>query len=105
MSADQSPPCPFRVELSAVIARGQVSPVERGGSHLYESLSALERRALVGGASDRTLRDIAEARFLSGILRGAVRPVRPAPIRTVLRARAAPRHGLPRPAQPVHDPA
>lgn len=56
----------------------------------FEALSRLERRALIAGAPDTTLRDIAEARFLVGILRGSVRPPKPATPRTILRMRAAP---------------
>ena len=89
MSAGQSSPCRFQDQLAAIVARTQSSLDERARGEVFEALSKLERLALIGGASDRTLRDIAEARFLTGILREAVRPSRPASLRTVLRARNA----------------
>ena len=45
----------------------------------------LEDRAFVGGASTLTLPRLAEAHFLSGILREAVRPRPITSLRTVLR--------------------
>lgn len=81
------------VEASTDLARREAS---------FEALSRLERMALIGGASDMTLRDIAEARFLVGILRDAVRPPKTASLRTILRMREP--SARPRPSKARLDP-
>ena len=90
MRRDQSRPCSFREELASIVARRKSSLDARSREAVFAALSGLEKRALIGGAPDATLRDIAEARFLIGILREAVVPVRSAALRTVLRARKVP---------------
>jgi hypothetical protein len=87
MRTDQPVRCKFEGELSALIAAKQSSRDERARYALFEALSELEGRARTGGASDLTLRKIAELRFLAGILRESVRPFPVAPLRTVLRVR------------------
>ena len=87
MREDQSRQCSFREELASIVAYQQSSVDMRAREAVFEALSGLEKRALIGGASDATLRAIAEARFLIGILREAVVPARSATLRTVLRAR------------------
>lgn len=87
MRTDQSSQCKFEVELVALIARQRTSGDARARHALFDALTDLEGRARTGGASDPTLRKIAEVRFLSGILREAVRPYRAVPLRTILRAR------------------
>jgi hypothetical protein len=69
------------------MARRSASGDARARYALFDALTDLEGRARVGGASDLTLRKIAEVRFLTGILREAVRPFPVAPLRMVLRAR------------------
>lgn len=87
MRTDQSSQCSFEVELAELIACQRTSG-DAGARHaLFDALTDLERRARTGSASDPTLRKIAEVRFLSGILREAVRPYRTVPLRTILRAR------------------
>ena len=77
--------CRFEDELAALIA-GRLSSDDAEARHaLFAALSTLERRALIAGASDSTLHKIAEARFLVGILRDAMRPSRIAPLRSLLR--------------------
>lgn len=102
MSEEQFVPCPFRAEMASIVASVQASGECSSRDTAFEALSRLERRALIAGAPDTTLRDIAEARFLIGILRESVRPPKPATPRTILRMRAAsaPR----RPAVPRLDP-
>lgn len=102
MSQDHPSPCPFRDEMASIVGsmRAPASSLTRDAS--FEALSRLERLALIGGASDTTLRDIAEARFLVGILRESVRPPRPASLRTILRAREPSAHR--RPAKARLDP-
>ncbi|MGH1572916.1 hypothetical protein ACRAWG_22345 [Methylobacterium sp. P31] len=87
MRTDQAVQCRSEGELAALMARKQSSGDEHSRCALFNALSDLERRALVGGASDLTLRKIAESRFLAGILREAVRPFPLAPLRAVLRVR------------------
>jgi hypothetical protein len=87
MCTDQFARCRFDDELAVLIARKQSSEVEDARQALFEALSDLEDRARAGRASTSTVRKIAEARFLVGILRGAVRPVPVVSLRTVLRAR------------------
>jgi hypothetical protein len=87
MRADQTAGCRFEDELASLIASMQ-SYRDIGKRYaLFDALSNLERRAQCAGAPDSTLRKIAEIRFLTGILREAVRPFPIAPLRTVLRAR------------------
>ncbi|MGU3465362.1 hypothetical protein ACLBXO_10965 [Methylobacterium sp. C33D] len=87
MRADQPVRCSFEGELAHLIAPKQSSRDLDGRYALFDALSDLERRAQSGGASDLTLRKIAEIRFLAGILRESVRPFPIAPLRTVLRVR------------------
>ncbi len=63
-------------ELSAIfrLARGHHEREARIA--LFESLSDLEKQAYLRGASDCLLKRVAESRFLAGILREAVCPVR-----------------------------
>ncbi|MDP4024514.1 hypothetical protein Q8W71_17970 [Methylobacterium sp. NEAU 140] len=89
MSADQSREGLFRAELASIVGRARYSAGFDARQDLFEALSNLERRALIGGASDRILRDIAETRFLTGILRDAVRATRTGGLRGLLRARDA----------------
>lgn len=88
--------------MASIVGSARASAGSPSRDASFEALSRLERLALVGGAPDTTLRDIAEARFLVGILRESVRPPRPASLRTILRARepSAPR----RPARARLDP-
>lgn len=76
--------------MASIVARRKSSVDARSREAVFAALSELEKRALIGGAPDATLRDIAEARFLIGILREAVVPVRCATLRTVLHARKSP---------------
>jgi hypothetical protein len=87
MRADQSLRCRFEDELALLTAGRQSSGDTQARYALFDTLKDLEGRALIGGASDLTLRRIAEIRFLVGILRDAVRPFPIAPLRTVLRVR------------------
>ncbi|MHB2207115.1 hypothetical protein [Methylobacterium sp. CM6257] len=87
MRTDQAVQCRFEDELTALMARKQSSEDGWSRCALFDAVSDLECRALIGGASDLTLRKIAEIRFLAGILREAVRPFPIAPLRTVLRVR------------------
>ena len=87
MSHDHPSPCPFRDEMASIIGSARTSAGSTARDASFEALSRLERLALIGGAPDTTLRDIAEARFLVGILRESVRPPKPATLRTLLRAR------------------
>ena len=93
MSQDHPSPCPFRDEMASIVGSIRTPSGSPARDASFEALSRLERLALIGGASDATLRDIAEARFLVGILRESVRPPKPATLRTILRARepASPR--------------
>lgn len=63
-------------DLAAIfrVARGQRECDSR--LELYTSLSELEKQAYVMGAPDPVLKRVAESRFLAGILREAVSPVR-----------------------------
>lgn len=79
--------CRFEDELRLLITVKQSSGADGARPVLFDALRDLESRARRGGASALTLRKIAEARFLVGILRDAVRPVRTAPLRIVLRLR------------------
>ncbi|MGU3664350.1 hypothetical protein ACLBX9_09225 [Methylobacterium sp. A49B] len=87
MSTNQFDRCGFEDELAALIAQNQSSDVQDKRQALFEALLDLEDRAKAGAASMSALRKIAEARFLVGILRDAVRPVPVVSLRTVLRAR------------------
>ena len=87
MRADSPAPSRFEDELTTLIVRKQFSGVDGTRDALFDALLDLEGRAKSGAASALTLRKIAEARFLVGILRDAVRPFPVAPLRTVLRAR------------------
>ncbi|MCJ2122732.1 hypothetical protein [Methylobacterium sp. J-077] len=78
----------FEDELAALLGSKQSSDDEAARGALFAALSRLERQALIGGAADPTLRKIAEARFLVGILRDAMRPSRIAPLRSLLRLTA-----------------
>ena len=102
MSEDRPKACPFRDEMTALVGSVQASTDLPSREISFEALSRLERMALIGGASDGTLRDIAEARFLVGILRDAVRPPKPASLRTILRAREP--SARPRPSKARLDP-
>lgn len=63
-------------ELAGIFrrARGHREPEARLA--LFESLKDLEKRARCGGVPENILGRIAESRFLAGILRDAVSPVR-----------------------------
>ncbi|MCJ2092773.1 hypothetical protein MKK67_09695 [Methylobacterium sp. J-072] len=74
--------------MDALLASKQSSDDSEGRQALFAALSRLERQALIAGAADPTLRKIAEARFLVGILRDAMRPSRIAPLRSLLRLAA-----------------
>jgi hypothetical protein len=87
MHRDQTVKCRFEDELAALIAPLRTCGDERARHALFDALMDLEGRARTGGASDLTLRKIAEVRFLTGILREAVRPYRTVPLRTILRMR------------------
>jgi hypothetical protein len=87
MRRDQSVQCRFEDELAALIAPQHTSRDERARHALFDALTELEGRARTGGATDRTIGKIAEVRFLSGILRDAVRPYRAVSLRTILRVR------------------
>ena len=87
MRADQPVRCRFEGELATLIASKQSSRDLDARCALFDALSDLESRARSGGAAGLTLRKIAEIRFLTGILREAVRPFPVAPLRTILRAR------------------
>ncbi len=91
MRDDQSKTCPFRVEMTSIVESARASAGLASREASFTALSRLERLALTGGASDATLREIAEARFLAGILRDSVRAAKPARLRAILRARSAPR--------------
>ncbi|GJE11165.1 MULTISPECIES: hypothetical protein [Methylobacterium] len=91
MRTDQPVCCRFESELTSLIAQNQSSGLDGTRDALFEALRALEGRARSEAASALTLRKIAEARFLVGILRDAVRPFPVAPLRTVLRVRERPR--------------
>ena len=79
--------------MASIVGSVKASPDRLLRESSFEALSRLERLALIAGASDLTLREIAEARFLVGILRDSVRPPKPTTLRTILRARmpSAPR--------------
>jgi hypothetical protein len=89
MRTDSPVRCRFEDELRSLIAGQQFIDADGARPVLFEALLNLESRARRGGASTVTLRKIAEARFLVGILRDAVRPVRAAPLRTLLRVQAS----------------
>ncbi|MFC6747298.1 hypothetical protein [Methylobacterium persicinum] len=63
-------------ELAAIFrrARGNREPESRAA--LFESLRDLERRARCSGMPESILRRVAESRFLAGVLREAVSPIR-----------------------------
>lgn len=75
----------FEGELTALLSDKQSSDDASVREALFAALSRLERQALIAGAADTTLHKIAEARFLVGILRDAMRPSRIAPLRSLLR--------------------
>ena len=87
MRTEQLIRCRFEDELSGLVARKHCFDDARSRHTLFDALIDLEVRAQVGGAPEPTLRKIAESRFLAGILREAVRPVSPTPLRTILRLR------------------
>ena len=89
MIEDQPVQCPFRAKLASIVGSVRTSTAVPSHEDTFEALSRLERRALIADASDPTLREIAEARFLVGILRESVRPLKPAAFRAILRAREA----------------
>ena len=91
MRADPCHDSRFTGELAALLATKQSSDDEAAREALFAALSRLERQALIAGAADSTLGKIAEARFLVGILRDAMRPSRIAPLRSLLRLAAEPR--------------
>jgi len=91
MSADPCRDSRFEDELAALLACKQSSDDAVAREALFAALLRLERRALIAGATDSTLAKIAEARFLVGILRDAMRPSRIAPLRSLLRLAAEPR--------------
>ncbi|MCJ2059845.1 hypothetical protein MKL09_25355 [Methylobacterium sp. J-048] len=78
----------FEDELAALLTTRHASDDGEAREALFAALSRLERQALIAGAADPTLYKIAEARFLVGILRDAMRPLRIAPLRSLLRLAA-----------------
>ncbi|CAM2945519.1 MULTISPECIES: hypothetical protein [Methylobacterium] len=88
MRADPCHDSRFEDALAALLADRQSSDDAAAGQALFAALSRLERQALIAGAADTTLHRIAEARFLVGILRDAMRPSRIAPLRSLLRLAA-----------------
>lgn len=63
-------------DLTAIFRRARGNCERESRISLFESLSELEKKAYLRGAPDGVLNRVAESRFLAGILREAVTPVR-----------------------------
>lgn len=76
-------------ELAAILRRSRGRRESESRHVMFEELAALEKRALVQGASDATLDRLAETRFLAGILRESVSADRHHSLRRARQAWAA----------------
>lgn len=76
MSANQIDENSIIEDLAAIFRHARGRRGREARIALFESLSALEKQAYVRGASDKVLGQLAESRFLAGILREAASPVR-----------------------------
>ncbi|MCJ2011681.1 hypothetical protein [Methylobacterium sp. J-076] len=81
MSADHPDEHTIIEELAAIFRRARGPRAGEARHALFESLAELERRAGLRGASDGTLGRVSESRFLAGLLRESVSPIRTQTVR------------------------
>jgi hypothetical protein len=76
MSTDSLDELSLFEDLTAILRRARGYRESESRQALFEELAALEKRALVQGASNSLLVRLAETRFLAGILRESISPGR-----------------------------